>query len=563
MNAQNSQWSWAKSFQNENNASRNTSFMDNQKNIYHLGTFTAASITIEQNVITNSSEATSNPNVRFPDSYITKHDPEGNILFVKHFNGSRYEVLTSVAYDNNNNFYVTGFFNGNITLGTTTYQAPNNESKCFIAKLDLSGNIVWSKPINYIGDPILKFKDNNLYLTGIHTGNTFTYDNITTPSVGYTAVIDNMDKTFVAKLDLSGNAIWLKSSTYNGTTTINDAHRIGTQPNGLAIDNLGNVYVTGVFFCRSTTWGTQTVNKTAAPNNANLFIAKYDAAGNFGWASSAATTSASHTIVGDMQVDGLNNIYLLGQIYNSTANFGGVTINFPGNTGSFLAKYSTTGTVAWVRGGKISSDAQPGTNLGLTSFEKMYVDSGNNVHVTGTFLKYINFGNNYVVQNPDWTTNLFSVKFDGSGNASEFFKLAEIVYARELKILDVTDDVFYYSGKLPDTALTLGDITLNNTDINQLTYIAKRDRRLSVDEFENNFTIYPNPAQDQINISGTDLATQNILFAIFDINGKKIKSVQSENAATTSIDVKNLASGTYVLKIEADNSNKSFKFVKN
>ncbi|PZQ82955.1 MAG: hypothetical protein DI548_11490, partial [Flavobacterium johnsoniae] len=187
--------------------------MDNQKNIYHIGSFNSPSLTIGGTVITNSSEVSPNPNLKYNDTYITKHDSEGNLVFVKHFIGSKIEILTSIAYDNNNSFYVTGTYSGNITIGNVTYQTPETMNKCFLAKLDLNGNVIWSKPLNYSGNTTLKFKGNNLYMAGIHSGDTFTIDNLTTPSVGYTAVVNNMDKIFVAKLDLSGNAIWLKSST--------------------------------------------------------------------------------------------------------------------------------------------------------------------------------------------------------------------------------------------------------------------------------------------------------------------------------------------------------------
>lgn len=549
-------WVWAKNFQNNDISALYNSFIDSNKNIYTVASFNSSSLNIGSLQIANSSEAPANPNVQYTDAYITKHDSEGNLIYAKHFNGSRHESITSIAYDGSSNFYITGFFNGSITLGTTTYQAENLESKSFIAKLDLDGNIVWSKQINYHGNSILKYKNGFLYLAGIHSGNTFTYDNLITPSANYTAVVDYMDKTFVAKLDLSGNAIWLKSSTYNGTANIQNSHRIGTQPRGLTIDNNGNVFVAGSFFCLSTTFGTQTINKTASTNNANFFIAKYDATGNFGWASTATTSSGSHSTINDIQTDALNNIYLVGTVYNSTANFGGgVTINFAGNTGSFLAKYNTAGTVSWVKGGKISSDAQPTTSLGSNSFEKIYIDATNNVYVSGVFYSYINFGNNYFVQNPNFTSNLFTVKFDGNGLASNYLKVADAAQSREVKILDIQGSTYYYSGKINDPSLLLGNINLQNTTSGQ-TFIAKRDISLGTDEFSKSTIIYPNPSTSIVNLSEFE---PNTFCTLFDITGKKVKEF---NLSEPYFSIEELAKGAYILQIENGKINEHIKLIK-
>lgn len=559
--AQNSDWSWVKSFENFHAGTITGSFMDNQKNIYHIGSFNSPSLTIGGTVITNSSEVSPNPNLKYIDTYITKHDSEGNLVFVKHFIGSKIEILTSIAYDNNNSFYVTGTYSGNITIGNVTYETPETMSKCFLAKLDLNGNVIWSKPLNYSGNTILKFKGNNLYMAGIHSGDTFTIDNLTTPSVGYTAVVNNMDKIFVAKLDLSGNAIWLKSSTYTGTATISDYHRLGTKVKALAVDNLGNVYVAGDIFSRSSTFGSITITKTVTNANSNLFIVKYDSEGNVAWANTAPTNSAANSIVSDLATDSNNNIYLLGSIYSSSTNFGGISLNFPGNYGSFLVKYATGGSVIWAKAGKLASDAQPNTGLGYNFFDRMYIDNDNNIHVTGIFANYINFGNNMVMQTTNWAGNLFSIKYDSNGNASDFYKITEAANSRYSQILDVTGDIFYYTGYVGDTTFVLGDVTITNGALNPQTYIGKRDKRLSIEEHSgNDFTIYPNPSQEQMYVSGLDGA-ENKIFSVFDMTGKRIKSLESTNNITA-IDVKDLAAGTYVLKIENGTIQKNIKFVK-
>jgi len=547
-------WVWAKNFQNNDNSVSNDSFIDSNKNIYQIGNFNSSIFNIGTLQFLNSSEAPPNSNVQYTDTYVTKHDADGNLIYVKHFAGSKHESITSITFDGNNNFYITGYFNGTITLGQNTHSTTNTEGQSFMAKFDLNGNLIWSKEINYHGNSILEYKNGFLYLAGVHTGNTYTYDNLITPSANYVAVVENMDKTFIAKLDLSGNAIWIKSSTYTGSTNIQSQHRIGTQPKGLAIDNNGNVYVAGFFFSPSTTFGTQTLTKTGSSGSANLYIAKYDLNGDFAWA--LKPTTSAHTAVSDLKIDSQNNIYLMGNISGSSITFGTNTINFPANSGTFIVKYTVTGTVSWLKGGKISSDAQPTIGLGMNYFHKMHIDNNDNIHVAGVFSKYINFGNNYTFENADWTSNMFSIKFDTNGNASNFFKIGNVIQSREVKILNVEGDLLYYSGKLADPTLNLGNIILENSPLNNQSFIAKRQTNLSTEEFTKSFSIYPNPAESLVNISNYE---ENTILKIFDITGKKVREqVLSE----PQFSIQNLAKGIYIVQLENDSNKQHLKLVK-
>jgi len=51
-------------------------------------------------------------------------------------------------------------------------------------------------------------------------------------------------------------------------------------------------------------------------------------------------------------------------------------------------------------------------------------------------------------------------------------------------------------------------------------------------------------------------------FTVFDLTGKRIKSIEPANTDTIAIDVKDLALGTYVLRIENGTMQKSIKFIK-
>ncbi len=77
---------------------------------------------------------------------------------------------------------------------------------------------------------------------------------------------------------------------------------------------------------------------------------------------------------------------------------------------------------------------------------------------------------------------------------------------------------------------------------------------------EDNFALYPNPVQTQINISFPKNA-ENAVFALYNILGERI--LQSNiNALKNSIDVSGLSSGMYIASITSNSKTTSYKIIK-
>lgn len=81
------------------------------------------------------------------------------------------------------------------------------------------------------------------------------------------------------------------------------------------------------------------------------------------------------------------------------------------------------------------------------------------------------------------------------------------------------------------------------------------------DYLSNKFSVYPNPVNNVININNSENALINEV-TITDINGRTIKNVNS-NVSQTEINVSELNTGVYFLKINSDIGNAIKKFVKN
>lgn len=100
-----------------------------------------------------------------------------------------------------------------------------------------------------------------------------------------------------------------------------------------------------------------------------------------------------------------------------------------------------------------------------------------------------------------------------------------------------TEDGFYFD----DLAVKIIDDTLSTPD-----YIS------------NNFSIYPNPIKNTLQINSS---LSNYKYEIYDIRGQLIGEKDNNNHLSK-IDCSTIASGMYLLKIEHDNKTKTFKFIK-
>lgn len=75
--------------------------------------------------------------------------------------------------------------------------------------------------------------------------------------------------------------------------------------------------------------------------------------------------------------------------------------------------------------------------------------------------------------------------------------------------------------------------------------------------------VYPNPAADKINIESIDVTAEMKSVDIYDITGKRHKSINYETfTQTQSLDIADLPSGMYVLNIQTDKAIITKKFVK-
>ena len=146
----------------------------------------------------------------------------------------------------------------------------------------------------------------NIYLTGYTGGNLD--GNILSGT-------DTWD-LFLMKLDAAGNWLWTRQ---DGQDMDDDAHAV-------AVDSQGNVYITG--YVRGGFHG------LPRPGAADIFISKYDPAGNRLWSALFGSTDVDEGF--GIACDASNNVYVTGYVQESVEGN-----PYAGNGDAVLAKYNS------------------------------------------------------------------------------------------------------------------------------------------------------------------------------------------------------------------------------
>lgn len=161
-----------------------------------------------------------------------------------------------------------------------------------------------------------------------------------------------------------------------------------------------------------------------------------------------------------------------------------------------------------------------------------------------------------IAPSPDWMIAINSISLlDGSGDWKN-----EIVLdlfpndAGSDSGIDYTSANNNTSPKEPISSL-VGVVPFSSQKIGTLT-ITLEDVVLGTSDFENKNTLatYPNPGSGQVTILSPSITLKTI--ELYNIIGAKVLSISEINRLKTSINVTNLSSGIYLMRITDDGLNK-------
>jgi uncharacterized repeat protein (TIGR01451 family) len=252
--------------------------------------------------------------------FVAKYNSSGRVIWARtNRNAGSSNYSTGISVDDANNVYVTGQFTNFILVGSNLLYSSGLED-IFIIKYDASGNVVWIKKDGGTEEEtvegIVVDHEGNTVIAGLFAGTIhFGTDSLT--SLGG-------EDAFIIKHDKDGNVVWGKQA--GGAS--------GQEANGIAMDNIGNTYITGIFY--------DSIRfdhiKLISPYGA--FIAKYDKAGTLLWAVNASAPSGIFSE--GIAVDGSGKSYITGW-YEGTgvgAVFGSYTLYNGGLADVFVSSLS-------------------------------------------------------------------------------------------------------------------------------------------------------------------------------------------------------------------------------
>jgi len=220
--------------------------VDNSGNVFSTGFF-KGNATFESNNLTSAG---------IEDIFIAKYDATGNLLWIKQAGNTGTDIGYAITADNAGNCYVTGYFNGTITMGSYTLVS-SGANDIFIAKLDPNGNYIWAirdgGVLNDIGYGLVLDDAGYLYNTGSFEGFA-TFGSVEFNSNG-------IGDIFVSCYNTDSIFQWAKHA---GGTNQDDGFGVG-------VDTSGNCYITGDYMSYNVAFDTHVINNTGFTDG---FVAK-------------------------------------------------------------------------------------------------------------------------------------------------------------------------------------------------------------------------------------------------------------------------------------------------
>jgi hypothetical protein len=275
--------------------------------------------------------------------------------------------------------------------------------------------------------------------------------------------------------------------------------------------------------------------------SSDIFIAKYDSAGNEVWVRKAGGIVMDEGKA--ITTDSVGNSCITGS-FEYVAYFGIDSVISNGSSDIFVSKYDSLGNLLWVKhAGGLGGDG--GLGIGY--------DKKSNCYITGNFMITATFGNIILPGNPG-ASNPFVVKYDVTGNESWGLNVSCKSNADGHSIAVRDSDNIYITGTFSDTCNFGNDyITTNGYyDI----YIAKLGQNIIQDIFSNAlfnspFTMYPNPATQVLNITTGNTAIKSV--EIYNVLGEKcMTSTHFEREDVATINISSLSAGIYFVKINEE-----------
>ncbi len=269
------------------------------------------------------------------DVFLTKFNADGSLLWSTFLGGSEADIGYGVAVDGSGNVYVTGETDSDDFPLLQAWDSSFNEggSDAFVAKFDTNGSLVWSTYLGGSGSDngngIALDGSGNVHVTGVTGSSDFPHLNGLYQTYG-----GGGSDAFLAMFNNNGTLI---RSTYLGGSG-------GDNGNGVAADQVGNVYVVGD--TGSANFPHLNAIKSTCGGTSDAFVARFAPGGRLFWCTYLGGGDADHGT--SIALDNDGNIYVAG--YTSSTDFpvkDAWDASSNGNQDAFVAKFSSASPLLW------------------------------------------------------------------------------------------------------------------------------------------------------------------------------------------------------------------------
>ncbi|NVO85419.1 T9SS type B sorting domain-containing protein [Hymenobacter terrestris] len=287
----------------------------------------------------------------------------------------------------------------------------------------------------------------NTYLVGSFSG-VARFGAFSLTSAGATDV-------FVAKLDGSGNYLWVSSG--GGSSE--------EQGVNITLDPAGNVYVVGSFRSQPATFGSASIS--TGNGDKDMFVAKLTAQGNWEWAVRAGGTGDE--IGQGVACDG-THVFLAGYSNSDRPVFGPTTLlNASPPSGFVVAAQLSAATGAWTWA--TGSSGPGGGQASGGQATAIACDGSGGAYVTGSYGILATFGST-TLRSGDFN-DIFVARLSPAGNWQWAVRADGTDEDRGLAIAVDGAGNPYITGYFLSPVLTLGSVTLTNASRNGDLFVAR------------------------------------------------------------------------------------------